>query len=323
MGGCVSSTANNKNEGKENAVVNTKYTAPPQKEQPQAVVPPKAASAKPGINVADKPLTDAEQLVVASKTGDLEKVKKLNGKGVDLSTTDGGTNCAWHYAAANGHWEIVKYLQEKGCDVLSLPANGWGLIHYACYRGEKDAVVWVVDTLGGDVNLASVSGWTALHAACASGHINLVKWLLLKGSNPKCKTRKGRTVLHVALREGQLEMAQWLHSTQNMPLDERDRIGLTSVHQAAYSGRRDVVEWLLAKGLDVYAHDAYGWSVLYAAASTGEEDLIKLLNEKGCFLHITEKDPKWRPSRKPRVIKGDRRSIEAQKGGPQAARHSL
>lgn len=60
------------------------------------------------------------QLIQASETGDLEKVKDLVRRGANLSAQDVFGETSLHYSAENGHYEIVKWLVRAGADMTIL-----------------------------------------------------------------------------------------------------------------------------------------------------------------------------------------------------------
>ena len=57
------------------------------------------------------------------------------------SYPDGATPL--HYAAANGHLEVVKYLVEKGADVKRANENGLTAEEWARQKGHLDVVEYL------------------------------------------------------------------------------------------------------------------------------------------------------------------------------------
>jgi len=55
----------------------------------------------------------------------------------------------------------------------------------------------------------------------------------------------------------------------------------TSLHYAAFCGRKKVVEHLIAKGKDVNVKTKTGWTPLHEAAVSGHTDIAKVLLENG------------------------------------------
>lgn len=65
-----------------------------------------------------------EELLDASKKGDVEKVKKLLKEGADANAKDRFGFTPLHYTALNGHFEVVKLLIERGADVNAKDKDG-------------------------------------------------------------------------------------------------------------------------------------------------------------------------------------------------------
>ena len=61
------------------------------------------------------------ELLKASRTGDLKKVKYLVENGADVNALDEWGKTPLYMASYRGHLDIVKYLLENGADVNPLP----------------------------------------------------------------------------------------------------------------------------------------------------------------------------------------------------------
>jgi len=59
---------------------------------------------------------------------------------------------------------------------------------------------------------------------------------------------------------------------------------------AAENGRTDVVEWLLANGVDVNETNAYGESALHYAARSGHHDIVDLLIKHGGSMSAVDRN---------------------------------
>jgi ankyrin repeat protein len=90
--------------------------------------------------------------------------------------------------------------------------------------------------------------------------------------------RSGETGLILALREGAPAVAAALIALPGIDLEAQAPNGNTALMMAAFKHNRPAVEALLAKGAKV---DRAGWNALHFAAAAGDDDIIKLLLEKG------------------------------------------
>jgi ankyrin repeat protein len=93
--------------------------------------------------------------------------------------------------------------------------------------------------------------------------------------------RSGETGLILALREGAPAVAAALIALPGLDLEAQAPNGNTALMMAAFKRNRPAVEALLAKGARV---DRAGWNALHFAAAAGDDDITKLLLEKGASI---------------------------------------
>ncbi|KAJ3055438.1 hypothetical protein HK097_010471 [Rhizophlyctis rosea] len=100
-------------------------------------------------------------------------------------------------AAKNGHYEVVKFLIEKGSDVGKGDSSENTAVHYACGFGWAEVVDLLVTWGGGDVNKGNFWKFSSLMVADLKGHMKIVNQLL---ANPEVQAnfrdKDGLTLLH-------------------------------------------------------------------------------------------------------------------------------
>ena len=143
----------------------------------QTLIDPKQARrAKDAIKRRDsgffrKPLFESErvnlnaQLILASRTGDLQKVKDLLNERAEVNTRDKDENTPLMISADKGHLKVVELLIDAGADI--------------------DAV---------DGHL----GYTSLMKAADKTRVRVAKLLVEKGADINAKSKYGRTALELA-----------------------------------------------------------------------------------------------------------------------------
>jgi ankyrin repeat protein len=88
-------------------------------------------------------------------------------------------------------------------------------------------------------------------------------------------------LVDVPVREGDLARVNALLADAPELLSRRDMAGETPLHVAAAAGQEEMAKLLVEKGAEVSAKDNAGDTPLHVAAAAGQEEMAKLLVEKG------------------------------------------
>ena len=136
---------------------------------------------------------------------------------------------------------------------------------------------------GADSNAADPDGVTALMHAVRRGNGPLVQLLLAKGADARTKNRGGRCALDLALRGENATIV-------GLILPHHRERGEELLLEASSDGRKNVVEVLLANGVDPNARDGLGNTALMRAASSGSLEIARLLLDKGADPRATNKE---------------------------------
>ena len=117
-----------------------------------------------------------------------------------------------HFAASNGHMNIVKYIAEHLEDKNPSTNDGWTPLHSAAYDGHLEIFKCIAEHLD-DKNPATNDGWTPLHSAAQEGHLEVVKYIAehLGDNNPVAQN--GSTPKSLALRKKHFRVVSYLEST--------------------------------------------------------------------------------------------------------------
>jgi ankyrin repeat protein len=102
---------------------------------------------------------------------------------------------------------------EESLDLFSLVnsenAEGWTLMHFACYKGAETIVACLVEKLA-ICNSESDDSWTPLQLACYNGNTGCVKALLHHPQLQINRSTNRGTALHQASRKGQADILHLL-----------------------------------------------------------------------------------------------------------------
>lgn len=145
---------------------------------------------------------------------------------------------------------------------------------------------------GVKTDLIDSNGCTALFYAVTLGHADSTSKLLDLGADPNRQDRKGRSSAHCGCAKGQLETIKILNS-RGANLWLRNAKGDLPLHEAASSGRTELVEWLLAqKPNHINSSSNDGRNVLHIAASNDYIDMCRMLIEKGAEFNAVYRNSK-------------------------------
>jgi len=189
-----------------------------------------------------------ENIFAAAATGHTGKVSeflKQDPKLVSAKESSGKT--ALHWAAFYGQKNVVELLLAQKADVNALDGDGFTPLHWAAEFDRSDVAEVLLDNKA-DFNIKVAKyGWTPLRLAVIHDHIATADVLMKGGSDPNVK------------------------DDENIPL----------LHQAVLSGKKDMVELLLARKANVNTKDADGETALAEAFEKGDQEIIGVLVKHG------------------------------------------
>jgi ankyrin repeat protein len=235
--------------------------------------------------------TSDPAIVVAARDGDLEAVRTLLAKHVNVNepARDGSTALLWaayhsdlrmarvliaaganftipnHYgitpmlqASRSGDTPMIAELRKAGADVTrSVHTEGETPLMAVSRTGKLDAVELLLEA-GSDPNAADTyQNETALMRAAEEGHVDVVNALLAAGANPNVKA-------HVS---SLTERKHADHATG----------GFTALMFAVRSGHENVVRALVESGADLKATNGDGLTATSIAIVNDRFDLAKTL----------------------------------------------
>lgn len=267
----------------------------------------------------------ATPLLMACSKGHIAIVRYLleSGAATDLAITiDGSTPLM--FACQEGHIEIAKLLIEKHCDIHASRKDGVGTaLHFACRFGNFEIVKLLISK-GADIeNTRTLDGATPLILAANNGQNAIVELLIRSGANiEQTDTQEGYSALMVACGTGNEEMASSLiraganinavnPKTSKFPLyyaavhgpvglvkllidngadiDAVVDSNISALSIASYSGRSDIVGYLVAAGADVETRGMSDHATpLWEASSMGHSDVVDILIASGADLEAVQ-----------------------------------
>jgi hypothetical protein len=95
-------------------------------------------------------------------------------------TRDGRLTTPLHYAAVQGHREVLELLVAHGADVNAQDVRGATAFHFAVVFGRQSSAAFLSSESscpGVDVNRGNAAGDTAAHFAAQKGSLPMLQWL--------------------------------------------------------------------------------------------------------------------------------------------------
>ena len=144
----------------------------------------------------------------------------------------------------------VKKLVSGGINPNTLDAKGELMLNLAIKDKSNDVIAFLLSNQATDVDISNKYGETPLMIASIEGNLPLVKTLV--------QTKKAQI----------------------------DHVGWTPLHYACSRGHLEIAEYLIANGAIVDSMSPGNTTPLMMAVQSGNEQLIKLLLDKGADLQI-------------------------------------
>lgn len=170
--------------------------------------------------------------------------------------------------------------------------DGLTALHCAASRGHTRCIEILIKLCGAQTDLIDSNGCTALFYAVTLGHADATVKLLELGADPNRQDRKGRSPGHCGCAKGQFETVKLLNA-RGANLWLRNARGDLPVHEAAASGRIELVEWLLKqKPNHINSSSNDGRTILHIAAGNDNIDMCKMLIELGADVNAVYRNVK-------------------------------
>ncbi len=213
--------------------------------------------------------------------GDLENIERCFSNALDLlDIADSRGRTSLHYACAMGNVAVVRRLLEVCPQLLDKKVGAWwgGPVHFAACNGHLDVVRYLVEIK--NVRLFEEDdGIEAISETAGRGHLDVVKyWLerpnVLSGENNHLLN----DMLREAVRQGQLHVVRYLIDERNVSPYEGFSNGAELLLYAVRGGHLNVVRYLVdEKNISPTANDRNGYSALHYAVMIGFVDIVQYL----------------------------------------------
>lgn len=238
-------------------------------------------------------------LICAAAAGQLLAVQLLIKRKAKLKSMDEGGMTAIHWAAFNGHVEVVHFLFNQLRSSLALKnSQGRTPLHLATMNSRFPVVEFLVRK-SCPLETKCMSGLNPLHYACRADSVEIVRLLLISGADIESQVEATQQrPIHIAAAGSSVGLVKLL-CEQDASLDARDAIGDRALCVAARHGHAAAVQALLDHGSPLHLRfgaRSYEDSPLCLAAKGGHLPVVSLLMSRGASV-LSKDETGWPPVR--------------------------
>ncbi|CAB4067997.1 ANKRD6 [Lepeophtheirus salmonis] len=184
-------------------------------------------------------------------------------------------------AVESGQTNLVLSLLKIGAPV-TIDNDGQTALHLASAAGHESVVDALIQS-GCDVSIQDFTGHTPLQRAAAEGHIDILKLLIKNGANIDHQDEvHGNTSLHEAAWKGFSQSVQFLTRVGKANCYMKNRGGFAPLHLCCQNGHNETCRILLLSGCKPDIKNNYGDTPLHTSARYGHAGVVRILVSGKC-----------------------------------------
>jgi len=215
---------------------------------------------------------EASRLVIASRNGRLENVKKLLDLGANIEGKSTNGNTALSLACMYGHEHVASFLLDRDANIDALNIYNLSALYLACRNANVEAARLLL-ARGANVDL----GDPPILAAIQDSHeeeeqmdcrLQLVCLLADHNANLKAVDEDGLTALMLAIRYSQAAVIEFLLD-RDANIDELNNDNESALYLACFYANVEAARLLIARGANVDLGDP---PILAACRSVHKDD---------------------------------------------------
>jgi len=245
----------------------------------------------------------------AVRTNDLNSMKKLVKKGIDIRVQDEKGNTALILASKNGNLGMVKWIIDCAIDKKLIKTLLLAYKNQQPLSNKQISQLYEkIFEMYSVIDIPKFSKrYTAIQIAAKYGHMDIVQYLLTQGADINKEQRGIIPLLLASSQEHKSIMEYWIEKCNDVDeeinisiasetnyknfikhliehgvdINEETPSGVNPLLFAVGQGYKDTVKYLLENGADVNKLNKYGETPLMIALLCNHENLVKYLVEHG------------------------------------------
>ncbi|KAI8811063.1 ankyrin repeat-containing domain protein [Cladochytrium replicatum] len=235
-----------------------------------------------GVSIENADADYRRPIHLAAEAGRLDVISLLHKHGAQLDVRVDHTGAqAIHFAALNGHTEVVEFFLSHGISPEVSDLENEAVIHYAARcRRDNAAVVKLLFDMGVDIEAKSSSKRRPLHLVAEFGSAETCRELLAHDADVNARIPKEFNFpLYLAVTFDHPDVVEVLLE-KKPDVDARGPEQYTSLCRAAENGNKESCVFLLDAGAAPDVETEKNMTPLLLAAQQGSLDVVRLLYKK-------------------------------------------
>ena len=235
-------------------------------------------------------LPTIDDLLYEIQEGNIDKVKLLLDKGVDINAKG---SIGWFpllLAYKKNRVDIMKLLLDKGADTeLTFKPYGFTILADAIHN-YKDTMAKLLIEKGANVNVKLFDIAPVVFERLSRTDIEIFNLLIDKGLDINIRNHRNETILIHACYDCNysMEIVKKILTLNSDLLNAKDDKDNNPLINACKIGYIKLVNYLIEKGADISVKNKKNRSALSYAVKKGHFTVAKLLIEKGADIHIVD-----------------------------------
>ncbi|WIG71125.1 ankyrin repeat domain-containing protein (plasmid) [Photobacterium damselae] len=221
-------------------------------------------------------------LMVSSRKGDIDTVKYLLKRGLDVNSIDSNGWTALMYAVIEGDMGIVRNLVNEGADLNAKAMSGESIMSRIVAKNDPLIFQYFLEN-GVNVNAVDKSGRGVLYDVSWFGKLDYVKALVEHGAKINAED------INIAAANGHIEVVSFL--IDSVPKNFFNKVDFASfLDSAASTGNLNVVRYLVERGVDINSLSGmHERSAMMIASQYRFIDIIDYLIKAGGDVNLINK----------------------------------